>query len=77
MNGSAYIMHDCIAERGCTAEVWMLNEDTKMNHFMAAITQLLGIGEVEHMAQLGRGKRWKITSFEVEVWEQSTYLGSL
>lgn len=35
-------MHDCIAEKGCTAGVWMLNEDTEMNHFMAAITQHFG-----------------------------------
>lgn len=51
----------------------MLNEDSEMNHFMAAITQHLGIGEVEHAAQLGRGKCEKIKSFEVEVWDQSTY----
>lgn len=51
----------------------MLNEDTEMNHFMAAIMHHLGIGEVEHEAQLGREKRQKIKSFEVEVWEQSTH----
>lgn len=66
-------MRECIVERGCTVEVWMLNEDTKMKRFMAAIMQRLGIGEVKHAAQLGRGKRQEITSLEVEVWEQSTY----
>lgn len=65
-------MHDCIAERGRTAGARMLNEDAKMNCFMAAITQHLGIWLVEDGAQL-RGKCQEIKSFEGEVGKRSAY----
>lgn len=50
----------------------MLNENSKIDCFMAAITRHLGIWLVERRAQPG-GKCQEIKSFEGEVWEQSAY----